>query len=152
VLAVAVLCAGLPCAQASGQTADAVAAALNQRYVSAVTQKDLAELMDLHDGDAFVVDETNSNVMPASRAEMEETFRAFIAGVKSFSLTMRAKRSAFLKPDVVLSEGEWEGAGRTNDDQAMPPMKGVYVLTLVKRPGGWKIAALGSFVLQAPAQ
>lgn len=146
VLAAAVLCAALPCATASGQTADAIVAEFNARYQLAVSQADPEKLMALYDGEVYLVDENTANMMPTGRAELEETVRGFFKGFKSVSLTLRPRRSAFLTPDVILSQQTWDASGVMADGQAMSPRSGLCLLVLVKRPGGWKEAGLGSFV------
>lgn len=144
-LALAVLCAGLPCAQASGQTADTIVAEFNARYAAALSQGDPEKLMALYDADVFLVDENTANMMPTSRAELGETVRAFFAGL-SVSLSLRPRRSAFLTPDVILSQQAWDASGILADGQPMSPRSGLCLLVLVKRPGGWREAGLGSFV------
>ena len=126
-LALVTLCGAVTGSAAEAQTADAVATAFFRSYASAAEQRDVATLRGFHDAEAFVLSETGPQLRPVPPAGLETTLWAWVASMRSLNLRILPERSAFLKPDVILSQGSWEASGRADNDLPLPPMKGRWV-------------------------
>ena len=116
----------------AAQKADPGTDKLIQQYVAAFNQGDAKALAALYTADGFRL--TPMNQVIAGRASIEQFYLATFAS-KPPALTVKPGRTQMLSADAAVTEGAYELA-------STPAARGVYVLTLVRQSGQWKLASV----------
>jgi uncharacterized protein (TIGR02246 family) len=104
---------------------------LTRDYEAAFNKGDAKALAGLYTADALRLGLNNE--MLRGRAAIEQFYVATVGGAATRKLTIRPGRTQLLTADVALTEGTY---------QAGDGLSGVYVITMVRQNGQWRLAAV----------
>ena len=116
----------------AAQNVDPAAEQVVKQYETAFNQQDAKAIAALYADNAARLTPTNQVLM--GRTAIEGFYVSSFAGTKPPALTLRPGRTQMVTPDMAVTEGTFEAAGTT-------VTKGIYVVTLVRQNGQWKIAS-----------
>lgn len=103
-------------------------------YGAAFNAHDAKALAALYAEDADVVLPTGVRVK--GREDVEQGLADYFAANPQVEVRNTVISRRFIKPDVVMEDGEWQESGHTQKGQAT---KGLYTVVLVKQRGKWLI-------------
>ena len=76
------------------------------------------------------------------RAAIEKEFASNFAGPwKGAAIKIHVGEIQPVAPDIAVGEGTYEVSPKGPDGKALPPIKGSYVNTMVKKGGAWVLAS-----------
>ena len=149
VLAVSMAALGMGLSSASAQTKDPAVDKLVADWVAAFARADVKALASLYTESAIRVSPEGGKVI--GRAAIEKEFATNFAGPwKGATIKIQVGSVQTVGPEISVGEGTYEVAGVTGPDgKPVPPIKGSYVNTMVKKNGAWVLAS-NAAVLPAP--
>lgn len=110
---------------------------------------DMAAIVAMYADDADYVDIFGAT--HNGRAAIEAAFTATNSGpYKGTSVTIETVSVHFVKPDLAVTDSEWEVANLPESDGPAPPSKGQSTLVLAKQGDEWVIAAHRTRIPQPP--
>ena len=142
----------LPCSGAVALAGDDEAAIRehNRSEVAAWNAGDGKAMAMLYDADATWID-TNGAANRGRDAITTLFVRWFGGEFKGTTLALTEEGIQLVKPDVAVVDGTWAISGmRAPDGTEIPPIKGFYLGTYVKKEGQWLVAALQSMMPPQP--
>jgi len=147
VLAVALL--GLPVA-ASAQPADAEMKKLIAEYSAAWAKGDAAAVAAQYAEDAVSVNDTG--ILQGRTAVQQRLATLFAGPYKGTTIAITAEATRSIGPDVAVSAGTYTVSGlKGADGKELPPARGRYLNTIVRKGGHWLIAG-NAPIAAAPAK
>jgi uncharacterized protein (TIGR02246 family) len=152
-LAMLALATGVVGLAAAQETTDEEAAlkAIGSQWADAWNAGDMTAVGALYTEDADYVNFFGQSV--SGRAQIEATFSEALDTVyKGAKITIETTAVHFVKPDIVVSDSEWEVTGVPEGEGPKIPTKGASTAVMVKQDGEWKIAAHRTRVAAAPAE
>ena len=117
----------------AARNVDPAAEQVIKQYEAAFNKQDAKALAALYVDNAARLGPDNQVLM--GRTAIEGFYVSTFAGTKPPTLTLRLGRTQMVTPDVAVTEGTFEAAGTT-------VTKGIYVVTLVRQSGQWKLASV----------
>jgi uncharacterized protein (TIGR02246 family) len=147
-VAVAVLAAGL--GSASAQAKDPAVEKLAADWAAAFARADVKALASLYTEDAIRITPEGGRVV--GRDAIVKEFTTNFAGPwKGAAIKIEIGALQTVAPDIKVGEGTYEVTGVTGPDgKPVPPIKGSYVNTLVKKDGTWLLASNAAVLPAAP--
>jgi uncharacterized protein (TIGR02246 family) len=114
---------------------------LYKKYAAAWNKGEAKEAAALYDAEASYTNA--SGVTSRGREAIEKESVDWFAGrYKGTNLGFTVGAIKLLKPDVAVGDGTWKITGMKGPDGAeLPPVKGCYTNTLVKKDGKWLVVA-----------
>ena len=108
-----------------------------QQYEDAYNKGDVRALADLHTEDVLRLGSDGRAL--AGRSAIEQDVAAALNGPRKGSrASIQPGRTQFLKPDVALVDGTYEVTGGT------APVRGRYLITLLRDGSQWRIASIAT--------
>lgn len=149
VAAVSLAVLALGVASTSAQAPDPAVDKLVADWTAAFQKADAKTLASLYTEGAVRVTPEGGRVI--GRGAIEKEFATNFSGPwKGAAIKITAGALQAVAPDIAVGEGTYEVTGvRGPDGQPVPPIKGSYVNTLVKKNGAWLLAS-NAAVLPAP--
>ncbi len=145
-VATAVLATGL--ASATAQSKDPALDKLVADWSAAFGRGDAKALASLYTDNAIRVSPDGGTVL--GRAAIEKEFAGYFAGPwKGATIKILVGSVQALGPETSVSEGTYEVTPKGPDGKPMPPVKGSYLNTIVKKNGAWVLSS-NAAVLPAP--
>lgn len=143
----AVLAVGL--ASTSAQTKDPAVDKLAADWAAAFAKADVKALASLYTDNAVRITPEGGRVV--GRDAISKEFATNFAGPwKGATIKIEIGSVQPVGPDIAVGEGTYEVTGVTGPDgKPVPPIKGSYVNTMVKKGGAWVLAS-NAAVLPAP--
>lgn len=143
----AVLATGL--ASAWAQSKDAAVDKLAADWAAAFSRADVKALANLYTENAIRITPEGGKVV--GREAIGKEFAANFAGPwKGATIKIQIGAVETVAPDIAVGEGTYEVSGvKGPDGKPVPPLKGSYINTMVKRNGAWVLAS-NAAVLPAP--
>jgi len=144
----AVLAIGL--ASASAQTKDPALDKLVADWSAAFASADAKTLASLYTANAIRITPEGGRVV--GREAIGKEFAANFAGPwKGATIKIQIGAVQPVGPDIAVGEGTYEVTGVTGPDgKPVPPIKGSYVNTMVKKDGAWVLASNAAILPAAP--
>ena len=143
---VAVLCTSL--APATAQTNDPALDKLVADWSAAFGRGDAKALGSFYTDNAIRVSPDGGTVL--GRAAIEKEFADYFAGPwKGATIKILVGSVQPLGPDTAAAEGTYEVTPKGPDGKALPPVKGRYLNSMVKKNGAWVLSS-NAAVLPAP--
>lgn len=144
----AVLALGLT--TASAQTPDPAVDKLVADWTAAFAKGDSKALAGLYTENAIRVTPDGGRVV-GREAIAKEFATAFAGPWKGAKIKIQSGVLHPLGADIAVGEGTYEVSGvRGPDGKPVPPIKGTYVNTLVKKNGAWLLASNAAVLPAAP--
>jgi uncharacterized protein (TIGR02246 family) len=142
-----VLAIGL--ASTSAQTKDPAVDKLAADWAAAFAKADVKALASLYTDNAIRISPEGGRVV--GRDAISKEFATNFAGPwKGATIKISIGAVQPVGPDIAVGEGTYEVTGVTGPDgKPVPPIKGSYVNTMVKKDGAWVLAS-NAAVLPAP--
>ncbi len=149
VLAVSTAALATGLASASAQTKDPAVDKLAADWAAAFARADVKGLASLYTENAIRITPEGGRVV--GRDAIGKEFAANFAGPwKGAKIKIQIGAVETVGPDIAVGEGTYEVTGVTGPDgKPVPPIKGSYVNTMVKKNGAWVLAS-NAAVLPAP--
>jgi uncharacterized protein (TIGR02246 family) len=143
----AVLTTGLGSALA--QAKDPALDKLAADWTAAFARADAKALASLYTENGIRITPEGGKVL--GRSAIEKEFASNFAGPwKGAKIKINVGSIAPVSPDIAVNEGTYEVTGVTAPDgKPVPPLKGSYINTIVKKNGAWVLAS-NAAVLPAP--
>jgi uncharacterized protein (TIGR02246 family) len=144
----AVLALGL--APASAQSKDPAVEKLAADWAAAFTRADAKALASLYTDNAIRVTPESGRIV--GRDAIGKEFATNFAGPwKGAAIKITTGDLQVVAPDIAVGEGTYEVTGvKGPDGKPVPPIKGTYVNTLVKKNGAWLLASNAAVLPAAP--
>ncbi len=123
---------------------------LYKKYAAAWNKGDAKEAAALYDTEASY---TNASGVTSRGHEAieKESIDWFAGRYKGTNLEFAVGAIKLLKPDVAVGDGTWRITGMKGPDGAeLPPIKGCYTNTLVKKDGKWLVVAEQIMIPRSP--
>ena len=150
-IVVAVLLAALALGpgSASAQSKDPAMDKLAADWAAAFAKGDAKALANLYTENAIRITPEAGKVV--GREAIGKEFATNFAGPwKGATIKIEVGAISTVSPDVAVGEGTYEVMGvKGPDGKAMPPIKGSYINTVIKKNGAWVLAS-NAAVLPAP--
>jgi uncharacterized protein (TIGR02246 family) len=127
---------------ALAQTKDPALDKLAADWAAAFAKGDAKALAGFYTENAVRVSDTGGAVM--GRAAIEKEFAANFAGPwKGAKIAIQLGSTQTVGPDIAVNEGTYEVtiAAPGPDGKPLPPIKGRYLNTVVKKGGAWVLAS-----------
>jgi uncharacterized protein (TIGR02246 family) len=148
-LSVAVLATGLT--PATAQTKDPALDKLVADWSAAFGRGDAKALGSLYTDNAIRVSPDGGTVL--GRAAIEKEFAGHFAGPwKGATIKILVGSVQPLGPDAAAAEGTYEVTPKGPDGKALPPVKGRYLNTMVKKNGAWMLSSNAAVIPAPPAR
>lgn len=145
-VATALLATGLT--SSTAQTKDPALDKLVADWSAAFGRGDAKALGSLYTDNAIRVSPDGGTVL--GRAAIEKEFADLLAGPwKGATIKILVGSVQPLGPDTSAAEGTYEVTPKGPDGKALPPVKGRYLNTMVKKNGTWVLSS-NAAVLPAP--
>ena len=145
-VATAVLATGL--APATAQSKDPALDKLVADWSAAFGRGDAKALAGLYTDNAIRVTPDGGTVL--GRAAIEKEFAGYFAGPwKGATIKILGGSVQALGPETSVAEGTYAVTPKGPDGKPMPPVKGSYLNTMVKKSGAWVLSS-NAAVLPAP--
>jgi len=145
-VATAVLATGL--APATAQSKDPALDKLVADWSAAFGRGDAKALAGLYTDNAIRVTPDGGTVL--GRAAIEKEFAGYFAGPwKGATIKILVGSVQALGPETSVAEGTYAVTPKGPDGKPMPPVKGSYLNTMVKKSGAWVLSS-NAAVLPAP--
>jgi uncharacterized protein (TIGR02246 family) len=146
---IAVLCTSL--APATAQTKDPALDKLVADWSAAFGRGDAKALGSFYTDNAIRVSPDGGTVL--GRAAIEKEFAGHFAGPwKGATIKILVGSVQSLGPDTSAAEGTYEVTPKGPDGKALPPVKGRYLNTMVKKNGAWVLASNAAVIPPPPAK
>lgn len=149
VMAVSASVLAIGLASTSAQTKDPAVDKLAADWAAAFARADVKALASLYTDNAIRITPEGGRVV--GRDAISKEFTTNFAGPwKGAKIKISVGAVQPVSPDIAVGEGTYEVTGVTGPDgKPVPPIKGSYVNTMVKKDGAWVLAS-NAAVLPAP--
>jgi len=148
-VATAVLATGLT--SATAQTKDPALDKMVADWSAAFGRGDAKALGSFYTDNAIRVSPDGGTVL--GRAAIEKEFAGHFAGPwKGATIKILVGSVQSLGPDTSAAEGTYEVTPKGPDGKALPPVKGRYLNTMVKKNGAWVLASNAAVIPAPPAK
>jgi uncharacterized protein (TIGR02246 family) len=148
-VAAAVLATGV--ASATAQAKDPALDKMVADWGAAFGRGDAKALATLYTDNAIRVSPDGGTVL--GRAAIEKEFAGYFAGPwKGATIKILVGSVQPLGPDVSAAEGTYEVTPKGPDGKALPPVKGRYLNTMVKKGGAWVLSSNAAVIPAPPAK
>jgi uncharacterized protein (TIGR02246 family) len=123
---------------------------LTKKHAAAWNKGEAKEVAALYDTEASYT--SASGVTSRGHEAIEKQSVDWFAGeYKGTNLELTVGAIKLLKPDVAVGDGTWKITGMKGPDGAeLPPVKGCYTNTLVKKDGEWLVVATQTMIPPPP--
>jgi len=149
VLAVSSAVVAMGVGPASAQSKDPAVDKLVADWTAAFSRGDARTLASYYTDNAVRV--TPEGGRTIGREAIEKEFASNFAGPwKGAAIKIQVGAIQPVAPDIAVGEGTYEVTPKGPDGQAMPPIKGSYVNTMVKKNGAWVLASNAAILPAAP--
>ena len=141
VLVASVAALGMSLASAWAQTTDPALDKLAADWTAAFGRADAKALAGFYTENAVRITPEAGKVV--GRSAIEKEFAANFAGPwKGAKIKINVGATESVGPDVAVNEGTYEVMGVMGPDgKPVPPIKGAYLNTIVKKNGAWVLAS-----------
>ena len=148
-VATAVLATGV--ASATAQAKDPALDKLVADWSAAFGRGDAKALATLYTDNAIRVSPDGGTVL--GRAAIEKEFAGYFAGPwKGATIKILVGSVQPLGPDTSAAEGTYEVTPKGPDGKALPPVKGRYLNSMVKKNGAWVLSSNAAVIPAPPAK
>jgi uncharacterized protein (TIGR02246 family) len=148
-VAAAVLATGV--VSATAQAKDPALDKLVADWSAAFDRGDAKTLASHYTDNAIRVTPDGGTVL--GRAAIEKEFAGHFAGPwKGATIQIRVGTVQPVGPDTAVAEGTYAVTPKGPDGKALPPVKGRYLNTMVKKSGAWVLSSNAAVLPAPPAQ